>query len=416
MNSIRISTAGSVDDGKSTLIGRLLYDTQSLSKDRVAQINALSQQRGANEIDLSLITDGLTAEREQGITIDVAHIYFNTPQRKYIIADTPGHVEYTRNMITGSSNAHVFLILIDARNGIIEQTKRHLFVAALMQIKHIVFAINKMDLVGGDQAVYHAIRAEVLSLKDRFNLSDSSLNFIPVSAKRGDNVVHPSAQMKWYTGQTLLHYLETVAVTSAAASAPFRLNVQYVIRPQSDQFHDYRAYAGKVTSGTVQLGDYIRVSSSGQSSKVKALHRYKTSLPAATAGSSVAVELEDDIDISRGDVLTLLDQPLEGTTSLSSKMCWLGKEALVPQKRYLLQYGAAVTPVKVTAVQSQLNFDTLHFEADPKTVAVNSINHVRIKSASPLFMDHYAENPSNGHFILIDASSNATVAVGFNGE
>jgi sulfate adenylyltransferase subunit 1 len=412
MNILRISTAGSVDDGKSTLIGRLLYDTQSLSKDKIENIESLSKQRGLAEIDLSLITDGLTAEREQGITIDVAHIYFNTPKRKYIVADTPGHVEYTRNMITGASNSQVFMILIDARNGIIEQTKRHLFIASLMEIQNIVFVINKMDLVDYEEGVYLKIRAEIDQLKEKFELQNRNLTFIPVSAKVGDNVVSQSQKMSWYTGTTLIDYLENTEVANIE-NADLRFNVQYVIRPHSDEFHDFRGYAGKVKSGEVKVGDELVVLSSGQSSKVKALHRYKDQLLVAKEGEALTIELEDDIDISRGDILTLSQEKIEGSKSISSDICWLGKEPLVQQKRYILQHGSASVPVKIGAVKSQLDFDTLNFEPNPTEVSVNSINKMDIRSAAPLFIDDFKSNPKNGYFILVDEGSNATVGVGF---
>ena len=413
MKILRISTAGSVDDGKSTLIGRLLYDTQSLSKDKIENIKSLSEQRGLDEIDLSLITDGLTAEREQGITIDVAHIYFNTPNRKYIVADTPGHVEYTRNMITGASNASVFLILIDARNGIIEQTKRHLFIASLMEIKNIVVVINKMDLVDYDESVYQSIKTEISNFESNFDLSDANLTFIPVSAKVGDNVVRRSAATKWYDGPTLLDYLESVKVDTDEPEA-FRFNVQYVIRPQSDEFHDFRGYAGKIKSGSIRVGEEIKVASSGQTSKIKAITRYQEQMLSAKAGDSVTIELEDDIDISRGDTIVLASENVTGLKAISSKICWLGKEDLTPQKRYLLQYGSATVPVKITSVKTQLDFDSLSFEENPERVNVNSINEIDLKSASPLFIDNYKDNPKNGYFILVDEVSNSTVAVGFN--
>lgn len=412
MKLLRISTAGSVDDGKSTLIGRLLYDTQSLSKDKIENIENISKQRGLDEIDLSLITDGLTAEREQGITIDVAHIYFNTPNRKYIVADTPGHVEYTRNMITGASNASVFLILIDARNGIIEQTKRHLFIASLMKIKNIVFVINKMDLVGYDQTVYQKIREDIGRLQGKFGLNDSNLTFIPVSAKMGDNVVKRSAATAWYEGPTLIDYLETVQVDTNEDAA-FRFNVQYVIRPQSDEFHDYRAYAGKVKSGSIKLGDTIKVLSSGQSSRIKAISKYNQPLLEAFQDDSVTIELEDDIDISRGDLLVDAKEEFQGVRLINSKLCWLGKEELNAQKRYILQYGSTTVPVKIAAVKSQLDFEDLNFVEQPESVKVNSINEIDIKTANPVFIDSYSENKKNGYFILVDEVSNSTVAVGF---
>lgn len=411
MNILRISTAGSVDDGKSTLIGRLLLDTESLSKDKVENIKAISEQRGLDEMDLSLITDGLTAEREQGITIDVAHIYFNTPKRKYIVADTPGHVEYTRNMITGASNAEVFMILIDARNGIIEQTKRHLYIAALMGIQNIVFVINKMDLVDYEEGVYLKILFSIDKLKDKFDLGARNLTFIPVSAKLGDNIAVVSNQMSWYNGITLLDYLESVEVETD--DNEFRFNVQYVIRPQSDEYHDYRGYAGKVTSGTLKVGDLIKVAASNQVSKVKSIHKHKVQLIEAKKGDAIAIELDDDIDISRGDVLLSKEDELVAKRQINSKVCWLDKTPLIQQKRYLLQHGANITPVKIAAVNAQLNFESLNFETEFEGIQVNSINEMTIKSASPLFLDTYSENKSNGYFVLIDEQTNATVGAGF---
>ena len=412
MNILRISTAGSVDDGKSTLIGRLLYDTKSLPKDKIENIEEISKQRGLKEMDLSLITDGLTAEREQGITIDVAHIYFNTNKRKYIVADTPGHIEYTRNMITGASNSQVFMILIDARNGIIEQTKRHLFIASMMEIKNIVFVINKMDLVGYEEAVYNNIKNELSLLVEKFDLKSRSLQYIPVSAKVGDNVAKQSTNMNWYSGSFLLDYLENTEI-KPLVSKELRFNVQYVIRPHSDEFHDFRGYAGKVKSGNIKVGDEVTVLSSGQSSIVKAINRYKEPLLTAKKGDSISIELATDIDISRGDTLTLSKEKIEGVKSINSKLCWLGKEALIPQKKYLLLHGSSVVPVKIAAVNSQLDFNSLAFETNPDTVTMNSINEVELRSSSPLFIDNFKENPSNGYFIIVDETSNTTVGVGF---
>lgn len=412
MDILRISTAGSVDDGKSTLIGRLLYDTQSLSKDKIENIKAISAQRGLQDVDLSLITDGLSAEREQGITIDVAHIYFATKNRKYIIADTPGHVEYTRNMITGSSNSHIFIILIDARQGLIEQTKRHLFIASLMQIQEIVIVVNKIDLVNYAEEKFELVKQEIESLKNEFSLNSRNLTYIPISAKLGDNVVSKSSNTPWYNGVTLLQYLESVQVKEAKTDL-LRFNVQYVVRPQSDEFHDYRGYAGKIKSGTISLGDELVIQSTGQKSKVKRIHKYKTELLKATAGESVTIELYDDVDISRGDILTLADDRIEGYKNFNSKLCWLDKSELSLQKKYLLQYGSSVIPVKVNQILNQLNFENLKFEETNELIKSNSISSVEIKSASPVFLDSYNENTKNGYFILIDESSNNTVAVGF---
>jgi sulfate adenylyltransferase subunit 1 len=417
MRILRISTAGSVDDGKSTLIGRLLYDTKSLPKDKIENIENLSKQRGLDDIDLSLITDGLTAEREQGITIDVANIYFNTTNRKYIVSDTPGHVEYTRNMITGASNASVFLILIDARKGIIEQTKRHLFIASLMEIQNIVFVINKMDLLAYDEAVYQQIKTDISLLEEKFNLTEKNLSFIPVSAKIGDNVVKRSVATKWYNGPTLLDYLESVKLDAIQDGVDkFRFNVQYVIRPQSDEFHDFRGFAGKVISGSIKVGDRVKVLSSGQESTVKGISKYKNPLLKAISGDSVCIELKDEIGISRGDTVVHLEDTILESRLIQSKICWLGKDELALQKRYILRYGSTSIPVKVSKVKSQLDFESLLFEPSPKSVNVNSISEVEIKTASPAFLDNYRGNPKNGYFILVDEVSNATVAVGFKEE
>lgn len=412
MNIVRLSTAGSVDDGKSTFIGRLLYDTHSLPKDKVENIKEVSRKRGLSEIDLSLITDGLTAEREQGITIDVAHIYFATKKRKYIIADTPGHLEYTRNMITGASNSQVFMILIDARNGIVEQTKRHLFIAALMEIKEIVFVINKMDLVDYDKDAYNSILSELNVLQDKFDLNGRNLAHFPISAKFGDNVASLSDKMSWYKGVTILEYLEDLNF-GQEEEQDFRFNVQYVIRPHSDEFHDFRGYAGKVVSGKVAIGDEILVQSTGQTAKVKALHRYKDQLLSASKGDSVVLELETDIDISRGDLLTHAAGKIEGEKQIQSKLCWLNGNELNRAQKYILKQGAFTTQVKVSDVNAQLEFETLDFKPNPDQVKVNSINQVSLRSASPLYMDRFQDNPGNGAFVLIDAISNATVAVGF---
>lgn len=412
MNIIRLSTAGSVDDGKSTFIGRLLFDTNSLSKDKVENIKQVSARKGLEEMDLSLITDGLTAEREQGITIDVAHIYFSTPNRKYIIADTPGHVEYTRNMITGASNSQVFMILIDARNGIVEQTRRHLFIASLMGIKEIIFIINKMDLVDYDEDVYQSILSELEVLQEKFDLNKRNLSYFPISAKYGDNVAVQSSKTPWYTGETVLEYLESIK-TEEIENEQFRFNVQYVIRPHSDRFHDFRGYAGKVISGTISVGDEIQVQSTGQQAKVKAIHRYKDQLLKAEIGDSVTVELDNDIDISRGDLLTLPAHSLSGERSLRSKICWLDTTPLNPGQKYLLKQGSFSTQVKVEQILSQLKFESLSFEDRVEKVGVNSINEIAFKTASPVFLDRFTENPGNGYFILVDNLSNATVAVGF---
>ncbi|WP_066758109.1 sulfate adenylyltransferase subunit 1 [Crocinitomix algicola] len=412
LNILRLSTAGSVDDGKSTFIGRLLFDTNSLPKDKIESIENASKKRGLDELDLSLITDGLTAEREQGITIDVAHIYFSSKTCKYIIADTPGHVEYTRNMITGASNSQVFMILIDARNGIVEQTKRHLFIASLMEIDQILFVVNKMDLVDYDQGVFNKIKSELTELQNQFNLNNRQLAYFPISAKYGDNVVQKSNNTTWYNGPTVIDYLEQI-VLKTPVNEPFRFNVQYVIRPHSDEFHDFRGYAGKVVSGRINLGDKILVQSTGQTAIVKTIHRYKDQLLKAEKGEAITIELDSDIDVSRGDVFSHQESRIGGEKVFQSHICWLSTTDLNLSQKYILKQGSFTTQIKFNQIESQLNFDALAFEQNPENVGVNSINIVEIKSAQPVFLDSYKANPKQGAFIIIDPNSNGTVAVGF---
>lgn len=412
MNIIRVSTAGSVDDGKSTFIGRLLFDTASLPKDKIAHIKSVSEKKGLKELDLSLVTDGLIAEREQGITIDVAHIYFSTAKRKYIIADSPGHIEYTRNMITGASNSHVFMILVDARHGIVEQTKRHLFIAKLMEIKEIVFIINKMDLVDFSEQRYTEILKDLHKLEANFHLEERQISYFPISAKLGDNVVKPSENMPWYQGETVLNHLENHTV-KAKIDQPLRFSVQYVIRPQADEFHDFRGFAGKVLSGTLSVGDEILVQGSNQTAKITVINRYKAKLLKAEEGEAVLIELDKNIALSRGDLLTKKTEPIEGEKMIAANLCWLNNEALNMNQRYIFKQGPFQTQIKVNDVNTQLDFDQLAFLPHPKTVEANSISTVNIKSAAPLYLDAFQAIPKNGAFVLIDPQSNATVAVGF---
>lgn len=415
MNIVRVSTAGSVDDGKSTFIGRLLFDTASLPKDKIAHIKAVSEKKGLKELDLSLVTDGLIAEREQGITIDVAHIYFSTANRKYIIADSPGHIEYTRNMITGASNSHVFMILVDARHGIVEQTKRHLFIAKLMEIQEIVFIINKMDLVDFSEQRYNEILTDISKLEQKFNLENHVLTFFPISAKLGDNVVKPSENMPWYKGKTVLNHLESHKVKVKADEA-MRFSVQYVIRPQADEFHDFRGFAGKVLSGTLEVGDEIIVQGSLQTAKVTVINRYKTKLLKAKEGEAVLIELDKNIAVSRGDLLTKRTEPIEGEKMISANLCWLNNEQLNMNQRYIFKQGPFQTQIKVSEVNTQLDFEQLAFMPNPKSVEANTISTVNIRSATPLYIDSFHSIPKNGAFVLIDPQSNATVAVGFKSE
>ncbi len=412
MKILRVSTAGSVDDGKSTFIGRLLYDTASIPKDKIAHIKAVSQKKGLTDLDLSLVTDGLIAEREQGITIDVAHIYFSTAKRKYIIADSPGHIEYTRNMITGASNSNVFIILIDARQGIVEQTKRHLFVAKLMEIPEIIFVINKMDLVDFREDVYNQLLTDLKELQEKFELNSRRLSFFPISAKLGDNVVNRSENMAWYKGHTVLNHLENLTY-GPKTDRPLRFSVQYVIRPNSDAFHDFRGFAGKVVSGKIHVGDEIVVLRSNQTAKIIAIHRNKMQLLTAGEEEAVVLELDKDIAISRGDLLTHVRESVEGTRELNVKMCWLNAEPLNQNLKYILKQGPFESQVKIDQIYAQLDFDQLKFLPNPIKVGVNSITEIGLKSANVLFMDAFESIPRNGAFILIDPHSNGTVAVGF---
>lgn len=412
MKILRVSTAGSVDDGKSTFIGRLLYDTASIPKDKIAHIKTVSQKKGLTDLDLSLVTDGLIAEREQGITIDVAHIYFSTASRKYIIADSPGHIEYTRNMITGASNSQVFIILIDARQGLVEQTKRHLFIAKLMEVQEIIFVINKMDLVDFSETVYSRILTELADLQKKFELNGRRLSFFPISAKLGDNVVSKSSNMSWYTGESVLNHLENLQLEDEI-DRPLRFSVQYVIRPNSDAFHDFRGFAGKVLSGSLEIGDEITVQGSGQTAKIHSINRYKDQLLKAAAGDVVVLELDKDIAVARGDLFTLKKEVIQGEKQIEAKLCWLNNEPLNLNQRYIFKQGPFQTQIKVSELSSQLDFEALNFIPQPIAVEANSISTVQLRSASPLFIDSFLQIPRNGAFILIDPQLNATVAVGF---
>lgn len=411
MDVLQIATAGSVDDGKSTLIGRLLYETNSITTDRLEAIQQASARKGIGFLDLSLLTDGLIAEREQGITIDVAHIYFNTPRRKFIIADSPGHEEYTRNMVTGASRAEVSVILVDARKGIVEQTHRHYFIANLLRIPYVVVCVNKMDLVGYDSHVFEAIRQRFEQLAAQLPNQQQQLIFIPVSSLHGDNITTSSAHMRWYTGKPLLAQLEEVEVQRTAQHKPFRMPVQYVIRPRNEQHHDFRGYAGRIASGTLRVGDTIVTLPSGRSSKVKNIHQYTAALTEAHARQSVTVTLEDDVDISRGDMLVKAEEQPALATQLAAMVCWLHPQPLTPGKTYWLQWGTLLTKAKVTSLDFVQEPTTLEKKSLPE-LKMNGIARVQMKTAKPLPADRYAENPANGSFIVIDEFSNATVGVG----
>jgi len=412
MELLKFSTAGSVDDGKSTLIGRLLYDTGSLTEDQLEAVEAASKRKGFDYLDLSLLTDGLSAEREQGITIDVAHIYFATANRKFIIADTPGHVEYTRNMVTGASNSRLSIILIDARKGVIEQTQRHFFIANLLQIPEIVVAVNKMDLVDYQQEKFEAIKEAFLRFTQGFPNFKQHVTFIPISSLKGDNVVNESTNMSWYKGKSLLHYLENVDVNSHVNFKDARFPVQYVIRPHSEEFHDYRGYAGRVISGAFAVGEEVMVLPSQQKSTIKQVVTFDGDLETAETNSSVTLLLEDDVDITRGNMLVkTANQPQIGK-EITADICWMDTQALVPGGKYRIEHSHNLIKAIVREVDYIVHTSTLNKDTETKTIKLNDIARVKIKTAQPLFFDPYEQNQANGSFILINEQTKNTVAAG----
>lgn len=412
MDVIRIATAGSVDDGKSTLIGRLLYETNSITQDKLEAIDRASQRKGIDFLDLSLLTDGLIAEREQGITIDVAHIYFNTPRRKFIIADSPGHVEYTRNMVTGASKAEVSVILVDARNGIIEQTHRHYFIANLLRIPYVIVCVNKMDLVDYSQEVFDSIRKAFISLSEQLPNKNQQIIIIPISSLYGENLTKQSQKMQWYEGKPLLEIIETLPVKKLHAELPFRMPVQYVIRPRNEAFHDFRGYAGKISSGAVTEGDELLVLPSGRTTKVSKIFKYDQALSRATATESVTITVEDDVDISRGDFLVKKDEAPALLNQFKAHICWLNAQEMSLNKTYLLQHGAQLVKAKIPVIEYIQDTATLLKIESATVLKMNEIACVQIKTAKPIPADHYDENTANGAFILVDEYTNSTVAVG----
>ncbi|MEL6630323.1 MAG: GTP-binding protein [Bacteroidota bacterium] len=415
MEILRIATAGSVDDGKSTLIGRLLHDTQSITADKLEALQAASKRKGLDFTDLSLLTDGLIAEREQGITIDVAHIYFSTPQRKYIIADTPGHEEYTRNMVTGTSTAQASLILIDVRNGVVEQTHRHFYIASLLKVPNVVVCINKMDLVGYNPIAFQAIVDEFEAFAKEVQFEGQQIQYIPISSLWGENVVEKSAQMSWYEGEPLLTHLESIQPREGMAELPARMVVQSVIRPRTEAFHDYRAYAGKVASGRFKLGDEVTVLPSRRRSTISAVERYDEKLDQALPGQSVSISLAEDIDVSRGEMLVKTGEEPVGKKEIHADVCWMDHQPLVHGKMYVLQHGTQSCKAKVVGLHHKIDITTGQVKEGADKLGLNDIGKVTLKTASELFFDPYNENPGNGAFILIDPFSNHTVGVGFVG-
>ncbi len=413
MEVLKIATAGSVDDGKSTLIGRILYDTNSLTDDKLEAIELSSRQKGFDYLDFSLATDGLVAEREQGITIDVAHIYFSTAKKSYIIADTPGHVEYTRNMVTGASTSQAAIILVDARRGVIEQTYRHFFINNLLQVKDIVVAVNKMDLVDFSEEKFETIKNEILHLSEKADYKGQNITFIPVSALQGDNVVHASEHMPWYTGTTLLDHLERLNAQDVYEQSSARLPIQSVIRPKTDDFHDFRGYAGKLYGGSLAVGDEVTVLPSKTASKIKEIYFFDKTYDVAERGASINVTLENDINISRGDILVKTSEQPTEAKQIEAKICWMDADELKAGTKYLLQHGANRVVVKIVEVKTLIKTD---FSGDDEAVnilKINDIGLVSIRLAKPLFYDAYSDNKANGSFILINPQTNNTSGVGF---
>ncbi len=412
MEVLKIATAGSVDDGKSTLIGRLLYDTQSLTTDKIEAIEKSSKQKGYDYLDFSLATDGLVAEREQGITIDVAHIYFSTAKKSYIIADTPGHVEYTRNMVTGASTSQVSIILIDARKGVIEQTYRHFFINNLLRVKDVIVAINKMDLVDYSEEVFNKIKADFQALNAKSAYKEQNVSYIPLSALTGDNVVETLGKMPWYTGQTILQHLEALESKDVYDNGQARFPVQTVIRPKTEQYHDFRGYAGKLYGNNIKVGDAVTVLPSLTESKVTNIHFFDQQFDEATAGSSITIELENDINVTRGDMIVKSNELPRVEKDINTTICWMDSKKLVAGTKYLIQHNTNRVLAKIESVKNVIATD--YSGSTPATqLAINEIGEVSIKLSKALYFDAYNDNKSNGAFILIDVATNTTAGVGF---
>lgn len=410
MELLRFTTAGSVDDGKSTLIGRLLYDSKSIFEDQYEAVVSASNRRGEEQVNLALLTDGLRAEREQGITIDVAYRYFHTPKRKFIIADTPGHIQYTRNMVTGASTANMALILVDARKGIIEQTKRHSFIASLLQIPHVVICVNKMDLVNYDQNVFDKIVDDYKNFSSKLNIAD--VRYVPISALKGDNVVDRSVNMPWYQGTTLLYLLETVHISSDHNMIDCRFPVQYVIRPYNDQFHDYRGYAGRIAGGIFKPGDEVMVLPSGFTSRIKSIETMDGTVEKAFPPMSCTILLEDEIDISRGDMIVRVNNQTEITQDIEVMLCWMNEKPLQPGGKYFIRHTTNEAKCLVKEIRYKVDINTLHRILDFDQIKLNDIARVHLRTTKPLLCDKYKDNRNTGSIILIDEGTNETVAAG----
>lgn len=409
---IKIATAGSVDDGKSTLIGRLLYDTGSLTTDKLEAIEKTSRQRGFDYLDFSLATDGLVAEREQGITIDVAHIYFNTDKTNFIVADTPGHVEYTRNMVTGASTSQVAIILIDARKGVIEQTFRHFFISNLLRLSHVVVAINKMDLVGYDEDVFLKIKADFDALVEKSNFNTEQITFIPISALKGENIAKKSNEMPWYFGNTLLDHLEVLEPEDLQEQASARFPVQYVIRPKTDAFHDFRGFSGKLYGGNLKVGDQVTILPSFKESRIKSIQFFDQELEVAVPGASITITLEDEVDISRGDMIVKSSELPSSEKSITATICQVNQKPLRIGEKYTLQHGVNRVLARVESIQSKIQTD-FSGEENTDSLKLNDIGKVSFKLSKAIHFDPYQVNRYNGSFILIDEGTHDTVSVGF---
>lgn len=411
MDLLRFTTAGSVDDGKSTLIGRLLFDSKAIFQDQIDAIEATSKRKGQDDVDLSLLTDGGKAEREQGITIDVAYRYFATPKRKFIIADTPGHIQYTRNMVTGASTADLAIILIDARKGVIEQTSRHSFIASLLQIKHLVVCVNKMDLVDFSEEVFESIKKDFSKFASRLDVPD--IRFIPISALKGDNVVDQSKKTPWYQGGTLLHALENVKIGADLNHVDARFPVQTVIRPQIDEFRDYRGYAGRVAGGVFKPGDEVEILPSGFTTKIKSIDTFNGPIAEAFTPMSVTITLEDEIDISRGDMIAKPNNKPEAKQDIDMMVCWMSTKPLNPRGKYVIKHTSNEVRAMVKNVLYKMDINSLHkLEEENVKVGMNDIARINVRTSQPLFVDDYKKNRATGSVILIDEFSNETVAAG----
>jgi len=410
MDLLRFTTAGSVDDGKSTLIGRLMYDTKTIFEDQLEAIERSSEKKGDEKVNLALLTDGLKAEREQGITIDVAYRYFATPKRKFIIADTPGHIQYTRNMVTGASTANLAIILIDARKGVIEQTCRHSFIASLLGIKHVVVCVNKMDLVDHKQDVFETIKKQYKDFSSKLDIPD--IRFIPISALNGDNVVERSKNMLWYEGATLLHTLENVEISSDLNHMDARFPIQWVIRPQSDQFHDFRGFSGQINGGIFRKGDDVVALPSGFTSKIKDINVYKNSVNEAFAPMSVSITLEDEIDIARGDMLAKPNNQPHVGQDIDLMICWMNEKPMNPKGKYLIKHTSNESKCMIKETVYKIDINTLNKIEGDKEIKMNDIGRIRLKAAKPLMYDSYKKNRFTGAIILIDEFTNDTVGAG----